>query len=123
MTVETPAAVFPSSREIVWRIRPSAEGTYRLLVHFPRGTAPKTLLVSDGVGRRSPLRPTDRFLEQVLNPSEPPVTELPGVDAIALEYPERPMTVLGWNVGWSGIYLTLTLAFAFALKGRFGVEM
>jgi uncharacterized membrane protein (DUF106 family) len=123
VTVETPAVVFPSSKEIVWRIRPSAEGTYRLLVHVARGTAPKTLLVSDRVGRRSPLRPSDGFLDQVLNPSEPPVTELPGVEAIALEYPERPMLVLGWNVGWSGIYLALTLAFAFALKGRLGVEM
>ena len=118
--IETPAVLLPSEREIVWRIRPSARGSYQLLIHFPKGTVLKTLLVSDDVGRRSPLRPGAGFLSQLLNPSEPPVTEL---TAIEIDYPERAYTVAGWNLGWSGTYLALTLAFALVLKGLFGVTM
>ncbi len=59
----------------------------------------------------------------MLNPSEPPLPESAGFAAIALAYPERPFTVGGWNIGWSGVYLLLTLVFAFALKGFFGVTI
>jgi hypothetical protein len=123
VAVETPAVVLPSAREIVWRIRPTAEGRYLLLVRFPTVTVPKTVVVSSAVCRRSPRRPGGGFLDQIVNPSEPPVTGVPGIESIELSYPEREMTVWGWNVGWSGIYLGLALGFAFALKGRLGVEI
>ena len=123
--VETPAVFLPSAREVTWRIRPTTEGSYQLLLHFAGGTAIKTLLVSDRVGRRSPLRPRAGFLNELFYPSEPPVTgDGPlGLDAIVLDYPEREVTVAGWNVGWAGVYLGLTLLFAFVLKGPLHVEI
>ena len=59
--VETPAVVLPSEREIVWRIRPRAAGSYDLRVHLGGTVLSKTLLVSDAVARRSPVRPDDRL--------------------------------------------------------------
>ena len=83
----------------------------------------KTLEVSDRVARRSPVRPGSHFIEQLLNPSEPPLPDAAGLADITVEYPDRPFTVAGWNIGWSGVYLLLTLVFAFLLKGFFGVTI
>ncbi len=118
--IETPAVLLPSEHEVVWRIKPGAQGSYQLRMNFPKGVVLKTLLVSDAVGRRSPLRPHAGFLNQLLYPSELPVTEL---TAIAIDYPSRELRIAGWNIGWVGVYLALTLAFAWILKGLFGVTM
>jgi len=48
---------------------------------------------------------------------------LDGLTSIAIDYPSREYRVAGWNIGWVGVYLALTLAFAWVLKGAFGVTM
>ena len=70
-----------------------------------------------------PVRPGPGVIGQLLNPSEPPLPDATGLIDITVEYPDRPFTVAGWNIGWSGVYLLLTLIFAFALKGLFGVTL
>jgi hypothetical protein len=121
--VETPAVVLPTAREIAWRIRPRAAGSYELGVRRGEEVLSKTLVVSDRVTRRSPVRPAEGFLNQLRYPSEAPLPKGSDFTAITIEYPERPYTVAGWNIGWSGVYLALTLLFALALKGVFGVAM
>jgi hypothetical protein len=121
--VETPAVVVPSEREIAWRIRPRAAGSYQLRVHVGGTTLAKTVVVSDAVTRRSPVRPARGFVSQLLYPSETPLPVGSGLTAITIAYPERPFSVAGWNMGWSGVYLVLTLVFALALRRPFGVAM
>lgn len=121
--VETPAVVLPSEREIAWRIRPRKAGSYELRIRMGDTELGKSLLVSDTVGRRSPVRPDASLTSQLLNPSEPPVESGGRVTAITVSYPERAYTVAGWNIGWSGVYLALTLAFALALRRFFDVTM
>ena len=124
--VETPGVMLPAEHEIVWRIRPRAAGSYELRLHIGGmgGTVlTKTLLVSDAVSRRSPVRPDTGVLNQLRYPSEPPLPSASGLTAITIGYPERPFSVAGWSVGWSGVYLALTLAFALVLKRPFSVAM
>jgi hypothetical protein len=121
--VETPAVLLPSEREIAWRIRPRATGSYDLLVHRGSTVLTKTVVVSDVVTRRSPVRPARGFVNQLLYPSETPLPDGSGLTAITIAYPERPFFVAGWDIGWSGVYLALTLVFALTLKGAFGVVM
>jgi hypothetical protein len=123
VSVETPAVSLPSEREIIWRIRPRATGSYDLRVHMGGTVVTKTLLVSDAVARRSPVLPDTGFLNQLLYPSEPPLPSGTGLTAITIAYPERAFSVAGWNIGWSGVYLALTLAFALVLKRPLGVAM
>lgn len=123
IVVETPGVVLPSEREIAWRIRPRTPGSYELRVHVGGTALSKALLVSGAVARRSPVRPDAGLLHQLLYPSEPPLPGGTGLSAITVAYPRREMLVAGWNIGWSGVYLVLTLAFALVLKGRFGVAM
>jgi hypothetical protein len=121
--VETPAVVLPSEREIAWRIRPRAAGSYQLQLRLGSTVLTKTVVVSDAVARRSPVRPAAGFLSELRYPSEPPLPIGSGVAAITIAYPERPLTFAGWNIGWAGVYLVLTLVFALVLKGTFGVVM
>lgn len=121
--VETDAVRLPSAGEVVWRIRPRSPGSYELRVDAGGAVSTKTLEVSDRVARRSPVRPGPGVIGQLLNPSEPPLPDATGLIDITVEYPDRPFTVAGWNIGWSGVYLLLTLIFAFALKGLFGVTL
>ena len=121
--VETPGVLLPSEHEIVWRILPRAGGSHELRVHMGDRVLSKTLLVSDAVGRRSPVRSADGFLNQLLHPAEAPLPGDSGLAAITIAYPERAFSVGGWNIGWSGAYLALTLAFALVLKRPFDVAM
>ena len=92
ITVETAAVHLPSEREVVWRITPRATGTYELRVHAGGDVFTKTLVVSDAVARRSPVRPGTGFIERLLNPSEPPLPDAGGLASITVAYPERPFT-------------------------------
>ena len=121
--VETPGVLLPSEREIAWRIRPRAAGSYDLRLHVGGTVLIKTLLVSDAVARRSPVRPDTRLVNQLIYPSEPPLPTSTGLTAITIGYPERPFSVAGWNIGWAGFYLALTLGLALVLKRPFGVTM
>ena len=121
--VETPGVSVPSAGEIVWRIRPRATGSYELRVHIGGAVISKTLVVSDAVARRSPVRPDSVPLNQLLYPSEPPLPAGMGLAAITIAYPTRDVSIVGWRIGWSGVYLALTLAFALVLKRPFGVAM
>ena len=121
--LETPPVLLPSQGEIAWRMRPRAAGSYELRVHLGAAVISKTVVVSDAVTRRSPVRPAGGFLNQLRYPSETPLPSGSGLTAITIAYPERPFSVAGWNIGWSGVYLALTLVFALALKGVFGVAM
>jgi len=123
LRVETPAVVLPSAREIVWRIRPDAAGDYDVEIVLDGVRSRKSIVVSERVARRSPLRPGTGPWRQLTNPSEPPLHASSHLDAIVVNYPEREVTVAGWNVGWAGVYLALTLVFAYLLKGVVGVEM
>ena len=123
VSVETPAVSLPSDREIAWRIRPRAAGSYELRVRLGDTVLSKTVLVSEAVARRSPVRPEGGILSQLLNPSEAPLPSGSGLAAITIGYPRRPFSVAGWDIGWSGVYLGLTLAFALVLKRLFGVVM
>lgn len=123
VSVETPAVSLPSDREIAWRVRPRAGGSYQLRVHVAGTVLTKTLVVSDGVARRSPVRPDAGLLNQLRYPSETPLPGGSGLAAITIAYPERPFSVAGWDIGWSGVYLALTLVFALVLKRPLGVAM
>ena len=121
--VETPGVLLPSEREIAWRIRPRAAGSFDLRLHMGGTVLTKTLLVSDAVARRSPVRPDTGLVNQLVHPSEPPLPGSTGLAAITIGYPERPFTVAGWDIGWAGVYLALTLGLALVLKRPFGVTM
>jgi len=119
--VLSPAAWFPATQEIIWRVAPDVPGEYVLSAAIDGGTFTKTVDATERVVRRSPVRVAAGFLNQLRYPAEPP---LPGdgvVTSISVGYPSRAIRVLRWDLPWVVVYLLLSMAFAVALRKPFGV--
>jgi uncharacterized membrane protein (DUF106 family) len=121
--VETPAVYLPAGKEIVWRIAPQADGSYELRVHVGGETLTKTVVVADGVARRSPIRPAASFMDQLLYPSEPPLPAGSALSSLTVGYQDGNVDVFGWQLHWMIVYFALSIAFAFALRKPFGVVL
>ena len=121
--VDTPAVWFPGAREAVWSVTPLAPGAHVVRVRVGNEAFDKTVEVSGGVGRRSPVRLAGGLIDQLVNPSEAPLPARQGLTAIAVAYHERAFRVLGRDAGWLTVYLVLTFAFMLALKRPLGVVL
>jgi hypothetical protein len=120
---DTPAMWFPATGEVVWRVVPEAAGEYSIHIRLGAATLTKTLVVSDVVGRRSPVRPAANWIDQIEDPSEPPLPADSRVDAITVGYPPRELTILGWRTPWVVIYGVLTVLFGLGLGRAFRIEV
>lgn len=118
--VLTPAIWLPSKGEVLWRAAVREPGDYALTVKLGDSVQTKSIRAREGVLRRSPVRHAGAFMDQVLFPSEPPIPKGP-LRAIEVEYPEAG-TTLGMPA-WLVLFFGLSIVFAFALKGRFGVTI
>jgi hypothetical protein len=123
LTVETPPLWIAEQRELAWRIRADRTGTYGVRVAVGNTVDTKSVVVSDRVARLSPLRVARGWLEQLLNPAEPPLPESSPVYAIALTYPERSIDVFGWGIHWLIVFFVLVLAIAYLLRGPMRVTI
>jgi uncharacterized membrane protein (DUF106 family) len=121
--LDTPTIWLPGARELIWRLSPQDPGDYELRVRLGEDTFTKTLNVTPGVARRSPVRLEQGFVNQLLYPSEAPLPSSGPVSAISVAYPEREIGVLGWQVHWMIVYFALSMIFAFALKKPFNVTI
>lgn len=121
LLVQTALVWIPSEREAAWRMGAEKPGDYHLTVRLDGQSVTKRVRVSDQVGWRTPERLEAGFLNQVLYPVEPPIEADVPIEAIMLAYPEREISLLGYPVHWMVAFFALSLAFAFALKSRFGV--
>lgn len=120
--LETPAVMLPGAGEVVWRIVPRAAGRYELMVRAGGEAVSKTLLVSTEAGRRSPFR-VSALVDQLLYPSESPLSAHGDVVEIAVPYGNAAVAILGWRLHWTIVYLLLSMATAFALARRSGVVL
>jgi hypothetical protein len=120
---DTPAAWFPATDEVVWRVVPEATGAYSIRIRLGSETLTKTLVVSDAIGRRSTMRPTTGWLDQIEHPSEPPLPTDSRIEAISVGYPTRVLTVFGWRTPWEVIFGALTILFGFVLGRLLRIEL
>jgi uncharacterized membrane protein (DUF106 family) len=123
LTVETPAVWVPSLKEISWRIGAERQGVYELKVVSDSETHTKSVVVSDAVERRSPIRLEPGFFNQLLYPAENPLPGESPVVSIEVAYPENEIDVLGYGLHWLIVYFILAVVFAFSLKSLFGVTI
>ena len=121
--VETPGLWIPSLREMDWRISSSEPGDFTVDVTLDGQAYSKTVRVSDDVVLRSPSRLEKGFLNQLLYPAEVPLPSDSPIKSISVTYPEETVSVFGFSLHWMIIYFVLAMAFAFALKNKFKVQM
>ena len=122
VTVETPAVRIETEGEVAWRIRVENPGRYPLQLRLGDETVEKQLVAGEGWGAVSALR-TSSLLDLILYPGEASIEQPTGVESVEVKYRPLPLSVLGWNLHWLVLFFILSIVFAFALKGLFGVEI
>jgi hypothetical protein len=112
---ETPAVWIPSENQLAWRLLVANPGSYELGVEVEGTSVTKTLVVSDAIVRRSPLRVAASFWKQLLYPSEDPLPAASGIAEIRIDYPTTtvPFLFVDWN--WLLLYIVLMILIGFAL--------
>lgn len=121
--VETPAIWLPALRQLAWRITPERQGSYELKFTVGSETLAKSIDVQDGVRLRSPIRVEPTMWKEFLYPAEDPLPAQSVAREISVGYTEGDVSVFGWGLHWMIVFFVLSIAFAFALKGRLGVTI
>ena len=130
LRVETPPLRIPSQREVDWRISARRPGRYTVRIIVGEGSVEKEVVVGDAHTRVSPER-VGSSLERVgsslwavmMNPGERPLPEGSAVRAVAVQYKPAALPFFRWNIHWLVAFFILSIAFGFALKGVFRVEV
>jgi uncharacterized membrane protein (DUF106 family) len=114
----------PTESQLVWRLAAEQEGHFEIGVEID-GASPvaKTIGVTDRTVRLSPVRVDRSFLAQLIYPAESPLPAEGPVQAIHVRYPDRAVSVLGLGMHWMIPFFVLSIAFAFALRGRLKVTI
>lgn len=122
ITVETPPVKIAALKEVAWRIRAEAPTRDVLILHWGDEVIEKEIIVGSGGGAVSSLR-TGKVMEMLFHPGEAPIRGSLEVESIQIIYPDRELSVWGWEVHWVILFFVLSFFFAFACKGFMGVEM
>jgi hypothetical protein len=114
--LDSGAIRFPALQQVVWRVVADSPGEFVLGVRAGGAAYEKTLCISGGLARRSPVRPATQLVDLLRYPSETPLPDSASLASIGVAYADRPVDVIGWQVPWIAAYIALSFAFALALK-------
>jgi hypothetical protein len=104
------------NREVVARIEPEKVGHWTVGVKIAGGVYAKQLIVGDGLENLSLERAGPGLLDRILHPVEDPLPAAAPVESIAVNYPERRMTLGRFDVNWIVAFFILSLVAGFAMK-------
>jgi hypothetical protein len=116
VTVDAPMLWIPSRDEANWRIRVLAPGRHAVRITADGEPLEKVVDASAGIVRRSPVRASSGFLEQLVYPAEPPLPRTASLRSITVEYPGLRVSVLGWEMHWLLAFLIFMLIFTLLLR-------
>ena len=124
LSLREPAVWIPTLGEMAWRLTAEAPGDYEIDIRNETASATKTVRVMDNVVRRSPNR-VRGFINELIYPAEPVLPRDGPIESITVTYPEAEVSVgvFGLEMHWMIIYFVLSMVFAFALRGPFGVTI
>ena len=124
LEVETPPLRIEDEREVDWRLRAKAAGDGRLTLVVGGETIIKKTPVAPG--RLSPipvLRAGRNLIDQVFNPGEAPLPPGTAVRSVEVRFPPASLPLFGMGIHWLIAYFVLSIAFGYAFKGLFKVEI
>lgn len=123
VTIETKGIRIPSKREVSWRIRPIREGAHTLRVKIGGRTVEKTLLVGPTCRMLTAVRTGAGPLDLLLNPGEEPIDSETDVKYIKISYPAQKIDIFGREMNWLVVFFVLSIAFGYAIKGKFDIQV
>jgi hypothetical protein len=113
----------PADREVVWRLEAKREGDYNLMAELDGQRVEKTLVVSRGMRRVSPIRLRGQIFMRMLVSGE---RALPGnseIESIELAYPPRTIPFTWWKWNWIWLFLILSLITGWITKTVLRIEV
>lgn len=119
VAVDGPAVYFPSLQQVAWRVVPQSPGTHVLHLRVTGSDVEKRLVAGEALARRAPLRPGPSLVDQLLEPSEPPLDG--PITAIRIAYPERAIELAGLSMHWLVLFLLASFVFVLLLRKPLGV--
>ncbi len=121
--VESPLLWIPSLGEANWRIAARHLGDHELRVLIGGEVFAKRVRVTDAVVRLAPVRPSNRFVDQLFNPVERPLPADAPVESITVTYPEARIGFLFWDAHWLVVFFVLSILTALVLQRPFKVTL
>lgn len=116
LAVDAPQVWVPTRREANWRIVVRQPGAHSIRVMSAGEAFEKRVDASPGIRRRSPIRPSSGFVDQLIYPAEAPLDRTAPLRRITVEYPELRVSLLGWETHWIIAFLIFTLVFTVILR-------
>ena len=121
--VESPLLWIPSLREADWRIAVTLPGEHEVRVRVGGEVFAKRVRVSDDIVRRTPVRPSAGFVDQLVYPVERPLPKNSPVESITVTYPEAEIGFLFWDMHWIIVFFIISIVTAFVLQRPFKVTL
>lgn len=124
LMTETMSLRIKEEGEVDWRLSAAEKGFHDVVVNVNGKNVIKEVAVGQKPLRKiSPLKTRPSFIQEMLNPGEPPIPSNLPVKTIEVSYPSRSMNIFGFQIHWIIVYFVLSIIFGFALKGVFKVEI
>jgi uncharacterized membrane protein (DUF106 family) len=129
--IQTPPLRIEEEREIDWRLQAREKGVHDLtfIVNGQRLTK-KLAVTQKPLSKISTLKVRRSFVNELLNPGEPPFPKNSPIKAIEVKYPVKDMKLFGWGIpwllgipSWLIVYFVLSIILGFVFKGVFKVEI
>ncbi len=121
--VESPLLWIPSLREADWRIAVTQPGEHEVRVRIGGAVYSKRVKVSDDIVRRTPVRPSAGFVDQLVYPVERPLPKNAPVESITVTYAEAEIGFLFWDMHWIIVFFIISIVAAFVLQRPFKVTL
>lgn len=123
VALDAPMLWIPSGHEANWRIRVLAPGRHAVRIRAGGEPLEKIVDATEGIVRRSPIRPSSGFFEQLIYPAEQPLPRAAPLRSITVQYPALRVSLLGWEMHWLLAFLIFTLLFALLLRAPLRVTI
>ncbi len=120
--LDSPPVRSPKKNEIAWRVIATEPGDGWVEVQVDKATERKSLMVGSELARVSRHREPGG-VQQLLSPSEPPLTASSPIRRMEIAYPPRELAIGLTEVDWIIAAVVLMMAFSLVIGYVFGVRL
>jgi hypothetical protein len=121
LVLETPALRIPRTQEVDFRIKAVNGGRYEVGIEGGGKSVTKTVDVGPIRTALSPQR-SARFFDRLLYPVEAALPAGP-IASAEIAYPQETIPLGRYHIHWVWLFLVISMAAGYALKGVFRVEL
>lgn len=123
MTITAPPVHLPDQNQVVWRVVANQNGAYRINIADGGGTVSKQVAVAQNLRKLSPLRLRNHFWTRLFVSSEPAIPAASSIDSIEVQYPERNIALVGFELNWIVLFFIFSLAAGWIFKTVLRIEI